>query len=229
MSFAEWAGRLSAAMLLASLSAAALAAAPTTSPWHDDFVGRLEALAVLQSLNADLLSHDSATLTLERWCDRHHLASPARISAQRVHGLDKAPDAEVRRQLQVDPDEPVSYRRVSLRCGEIELSDADNWYVPARLTPEMAQQLDHTDEPFGKVVQSLHFQRHTLSAQLLWAPLPDGWELQQHSPAGAAAGALFIPPTVLEHRAVLTLPNGSPISEVVETYSSNVLSFLPTK
>ena len=30
-----------------------------------------EAIAVLQSLNAELLSHDSATLTLDRWCDAH--------------------------------------------------------------------------------------------------------------------------------------------------------------
>jgi hypothetical protein len=34
-----------------------------------------------------------------------------------------------------------------------------------------------------------------------------------------------IPPRLLEHRAVLTLPDGTPFSEVVETYTDNVLAF----
>src|SRR5262249_28129227 len=41
--------------------------------WRDDFTARLEATALLETLNADLLSHDSATLTLDRWCDSHRL------------------------------------------------------------------------------------------------------------------------------------------------------------
>ena len=87
-----WAfGRLAtaAAALLPAL-ASALAAEP--APWPDSFVGRLEALALIETLNADLLSHDSATLTLERWCADHRLADPARIVAERVHDVDKAGD-----------------------------------------------------------------------------------------------------------------------------------------
>ncbi len=34
-----------------------------------------------------------------------------------------------------------------------------------------------------------------------------------------------MPDEVLEHRAVLSLPNGTPFSEVVETYTGNVLAF----
>jgi hypothetical protein len=202
---------------------AAQAAVPLQ--WPDSFVGRVEALAVLQSLNADLLSHDSATLTLERWCGQHHLASPAQISAQRVRDVNKPADPAIRKQLQVGADEVVRYRRVSLRCGEVELSEADNWYVPGRLSADMAQRLDQTDEPFGKVVQPLHFQRHTQSAQLLWSPLPEGWEMQQNAASATKHHPLTIPATVLEHRAVLALPDGTPFSEVVETYTSNVLAF----
>ena len=33
-------------------------------PWQEGFTARLEALALLETLNAELLSHDSATLTL---------------------------------------------------------------------------------------------------------------------------------------------------------------------
>jgi chorismate-pyruvate lyase len=195
-----------------------------TPAWPDSFVARVEALALLQTLNAELLSHDSATLTLEHWCDLHRLASPARIVAARVVGADKAPSPEQRRDLGVGPADPVRYRQVRLTCGTVVLSEADNWYVPGRLTPAMNELLDTTDTPFGKAVQALHFRRHTLSSTMLWMPLPEGWEMRA-SAAGGGAGDLLIPAELLVHRAVLTLPDGTPFSEVVETYTGNVLGF----
>ena len=217
-----------AALLVCSRMALADASAPAgTTTWPDTFVARVEALALLQTLNADLLSHDSATVTLERWCADHRLASPARIVAVRV-SLDKPPTPEQRRELDVAPTESVRYRRVTLMCGALALSEADNWYVPGRLTPEMNRLLDTTDVPFGKAVQALHFQRHTLSSTLLWHPLPDGWELDEH-PAGGGAAALDMPSRLLQHRALLALPDGTPISEVVETYTDKVLAFVHTQ
>ena len=193
--------------------------------WLDSAVSRLAALAVLESLDADLLSHDSATLTLERWCDAHRLAAPpARIRAERVLGVDKPPGDEQRRLLEVGAAEPIRYRRVRLACGAHILSEADNWYVPARLTPEMNQVLDTSNVAFGRAVQALGFQRRTLSAELLWHPLPEGWEMAGSLPPPGPA-ALAIPAEVLRHRAVLTLPDGTPFSEVVETYSGEVLAF----
>ncbi len=48
------------------------------------------ALALLQTLNADLLSHDSATLTLDGWCARRALApAGSKIVAERLTGQDK--------------------------------------------------------------------------------------------------------------------------------------------
>ena len=197
--------------------------------WPDTPLSRLEALALLQTLNAELLSHDSATLTLEQWCSSHHLADPARVIAQRVAGVDKPAGDEQRRLLQVEAGEPVRYRRVQLTCGGVLLSQADNWYVPSRLSPEMNAALDSSDTPFGRVVQPLHFQRHTLSAVLLWQPLPPGWDSTSASPprlpAADAPARLVIPAAVLEHRAVLMRPDGTPFSEVIETYSGNVLAF----
>ena len=218
-------GGLAAALLLLE-AARALAADP--QPWPGSFVGRLEALALVETLDADLLSHDSATLTLERWCADHGIADPPRILAERVRDTMKPASAEVRAALDVKPDEKLGYRRVRLKCGDHVLSEADNWYVPARLTPEMNQVLETTDTPFGKAVATLHFRRHTLAARLRWRPLPKGWEM------GAAAapddkGALAIPDHVLEHRAVLSTPDGEPVSEVVETYTSEVLAFPPPK
>ena len=213
-----------------SLSCCRRRAHPPLGPrrWPDSFVARLEALALIESLNADLLSHDSATLTLERWCADHRLADPARIVAERVTDVLKPATADVRAALDVKPDEPLGYRRVKLKCGDHVLSEADNWYVPARLSPEMNKVLETTDTPFGKAVAALHFRRHTLSAELLWSPLPKGWEMGAAS-AGGGAGALAVPEHVLEHRAVLSLPDGEPFSEVVETYTGEVLAFPPPK
>ena len=57
---------------LASFALMLLAGTPAAEgsgalPWQESFTARLEALALLQTLNAELLSHDSGTLTLERW------------------------------------------------------------------------------------------------------------------------------------------------------------------
>ncbi len=212
-------------MLLMSAVCADDSAGVRARTWPGSFVARVEALALLQTLNADLLSHDSATTTLERWCADHRLASPPRIVAARMNGADTPPSPEQRRELGVGPAEAVRHRRVRLHCGAMVLSEADNWYVPGRLTPEMNRLLDSTDTPFGKVVQALHFRRHTLSSRLLWSPLPEGWEMNSTQASGGAPPDLAIPAQVLEHRAVLILPDGTPLSEVVETYTANVLAF----
>jgi chorismate-pyruvate lyase len=213
------------ATLALLLSAHNVGAGGSSAPlWHDGFTARVEALALLQTLNADLLTHDSATLTLDRWCGAHRLASPARIVAERVHGAEQAPTAEQRQLLGVSATEPVRFRKVRLRCGDHVLSEADNWYVPTRLTPEMNRVLDTTDTAFGRAVQALNFHRRTLSAKLLWSPLPPDWDMGAPLPPTQAA-TLAIPHEVLEHRAVLTLPNGTPFSQVVETYTNEVLAF----
>lgn len=222
--------RIALAALLPTLAGAAIAQDRAAPVWPDDYVTRLEALALLQTLNADLLSNDSATLTLDRWCSTHKLADPARIIAERVVGPDEAPTPEQRRILSVAAGEPVRFRRVRLKCGDHVLSEAQNWYVPSRLTPDMNKILDETDTAFGRVVKPLDFRRRTLSAKLLWSPLPPDWEMRAANdntpPAGATSdGTLNIPHQVLQHRAVLTLPDGTPISQVTETYTSDVLAF----
>jgi hypothetical protein len=193
-------------------------------PWQESFISRLEALALLQTLNAELLSHHSATLTLDCWCAAHRLASPARIVADRAAGAEQAPTDEQRQLLSISATEPVRYRRVRLICGDHVLSEADNWYVPARLTPEMNRLLDTTGIAFGRAVQALNFRRRTLSAKLLWSPLPQDWEMGAALPERTGA-TLTIPHAVLEHCAVLSLPDGTPFSEVVETYTREVLAF----
>jgi chorismate-pyruvate lyase len=216
---------LTGSLLVAPLQARSPDAPPVL---RDDFTSRVEALALLQSLNAELLSHPSATLTLERWCGEHRLALEAKVIAERVHDVDKPLPDDARKQLDIGPDEPVRYRRVQLACGGHVLSEADNWYVPSRLTAAMNHELDSSDTPFGKVVQSLHFRRQTLSAELLWHPLPEGWETAVSLPP-TRTEPLAIPHFVLQHRAVLYDQDNHPFSLVVESYTSAVLDFpLPT-
>jgi hypothetical protein len=85
--------------------------------WPDSLLSRAEALALLQTLNSDLLSHDSATLTLDRWCDAHHLASPARIIAERVRGAEKEPQRSSVSNWQWAP--PTSFAIAACACTAV--------------------------------------------------------------------------------------------------------------
>ncbi|MDB5706429.1 MAG: uncharacterized protein JWN66_3545 [Sphingomonas bacterium] len=220
--------------LAAAVSTAFCAPAAAAGPgWPDTPLARVEVEAILQSLESALLSHDSATLVLDDWCTRHRLAPPGTtIIAERVHGEDKPITIDQRRVLHVGDTDAVRYRRVRLRCGAHVLSEADNWYVPARLTPEMNTALDSTDVAFGRAVQALHFRRQTLSARLLWSPLPADWHSRATAISRApalrhATDAMPIPDRLIENRAILVLPDGTPFSEVVETYTAEILAFAP--
>ena len=151
----------------------------------------------VRQLKAELLASPSATQTLTAYCAKLHLADPPVIRALRDHSVDRKADSDVRGLLHVKAGEPVRYRRVRLSCGDQVLSDADNWYVPARLTAEMNSTLDGTDTSFGTVVKPLDFRRRTLGTQ----DLHDG----RH---------------VLRVRALLVNREGLPFSLVQENYST---------
>ncbi|HUR83401.1 MAG TPA: hypothetical protein VM733_21765 [Thermoanaerobaculia bacterium] len=181
----------------------ALCAALAVSCAHSD------ARAELRTLNADILAASSATRVLEQWCGEHHMADDPRIVAVRVTGVAKAPSADQLQRLRVHDASEVRYRRVELRCGAHVLSEADNWYVPARLTAEMNALLETTQTPFGKAVQSLQPYRRTIAVTQLWTP----------------RRSLRIPKDVLQHRAVLYTRDHVPFSEVVETYQGELVAF----
>lgn len=217
-------------IVLVAATVAAIAAAPAgaeeASAWRDTVQTRLAALALIETLNAEVLASRSATLTLEQWCADHKLAAEPRISARLVHTAEKPPSTEQRRRLEVSDAEPVRFRHVELRCGDRVLSIADNWYVPARLTAEMNRLLDETDTPFGKAVLALAPTRQTFAATLLWSPLPTGWELHAGPATQTAPGAsLPIPDALFEHRALLFAKDGQPFSEVDEIYQRGILGF----
>ena len=213
------------ALLLVALCLASLDA--TARQWRDTFESRLEILALVQTVNGRILASPSATRTLEEWCGEHQMAADPKIVATKVVGVRKEPSAEQLQRLGVRDASEVEYRRVELRCGTHVFSVADNWYVPARLTPEMNALLTTTDTPFGKAVQSLAPYRRTIAVTMLWMPLPHGWERQKRSPQVRFSRwrTLTLPREVFQHRAVLYTADHVPFSEVVETYRSDLLAF----
>jgi chorismate-pyruvate lyase len=214
---------------LLAFAAITTACAQDSPAWPDTYVAKLQALALVQTLNVDVLAARSATLTLERWCRDHRLAKDPTIVADLVRDIAKEATPEQRQRLEVSPQEEVKYRRVELRCGTRVLSKADNWYVPGRLTAEMNRLLETTDTPFGKVVQPLEPYRQTSRVRLLWSPLPDGWERTSTSASRGSAGVLTIPEALFEHQAVLYTREHKPFSEVDEVYQRQVLAFPPPR
>ncbi len=152
-----------------------------------------------------LAANDSATLALGQWCAAQGIARPPEIRALADRAASNPPSPAVRASLGVSASDQVAYRHVRLTCGDTVLSVAHNWYVPARLTPEMNRTLETTDAPFGKVVAPLGFRRERLASRRgRMAECPEG--------------------TILSHRAVLRLLDGRAISLVVECYTRANLS-----
>ena len=187
-----------------------LASAAVASASHG---AERDASAQMRALNADLLAHDSATEVLGGWCASRRLADPPAIRVERDMGVDKPADGQIRALLRLRANEPVRYRRVRLVCGSHVLSNADNWYVPDRLTPDMNRRLEQSDTPFGLVVKPLGYHRVRLTATLLLDH--DG------QPKGGQS--------VLRHKALLVTAAGSPFSLVVETYTRAVLDQGPAR
>lgn len=212
-----------AGLLFALASAVSTAAQPAPA-WPDTYVARLEVLALVQTLNAEILASRSATRTLEDWCAAHRLAAEPKLVATAVADAYRAPTAEQLQRLQVGSAEEVRYRRVQLRCGDHVLSEAENWYVPARLTPEMNRLLTTTQTPFGRVVEGLAPWRQTIAARNLWSPLPQGWESGRDR-FRSSGRALSIPEALFEHRALLYKRDHQPFAEVTEVYQRALLAF----
>jgi hypothetical protein len=155
----------------------------------------------LDAFEAALLASDSATQALSQWCTRHDIADTAQIRAITVQGGENPATTDVRDLLSASPSEPLGYRHVRLVCGATVLSEAHNWYVPARLTPAMNRTLESTDTPFGTVAAGLGFSRTRLASH--HGPFP-----------GCPAD------TILSQRALLRLPDGRPLALLVECYTS---------
>ena len=162
------------------------------------------ASASLRAFEARLEANPSATTVLQTWCDAH-APQGTRIVARQIQTTPAPLPKEARDALHVRPGEAVRYRRVQLMCGTHVLSNAENWYLPGKLTDAMNETLDHTEMPFGAVAAPLHFSRHNLETSYI-------------SPAAGDRG-------VLRHTAVLRAgAKDEPFSFVVETYTQDILA-----
>lgn len=159
---------------------------------------------VIAAFEANLAAHASATKALSQWCLARGIDPTGQITVQFVPGADQAPAADLRQTLGVSADEPLGYRHVRLVCGTAVLSEAHNWFVPARLTAEMNRQLATSDVPFGTVAASLNFTREPITSARRGDP---------SCPIGA----------ISTHRALLRLPDGQPLALVTECYTEENL------
>ncbi|MCI9881076.1 hypothetical protein MTL_13580 [Methylobacterium goesingense] len=163
----------------------------------------------MTDLRDRLLAGPSATAVLEQWCLERGLAQDPGLVAHAVPAPERPASPAQRERLAVPPEALVRYRRVRLTCGPLVLSEAENWYVPSRLTPAMNWLLETSEVPFGRVVQALSPSRRTLSLRLLSAAaIPDK--------AGLAEPLFAI-------EALLLRKDGLPLCEVGEVYTGAVL------
>jgi hypothetical protein len=117
------------------------------------------------------------------------------ISVRRLAGPVLMPDPGQRARLGLLAATAWRHRRVELVRDGAVLSEADLWFVPARLTPDMVVALEGTDIPFGRVVRPLGPKRTRI----------------------AGMGEALPPGVALVHRAILATATG-PIAEVHERY-----------
>ncbi|WP_239019522.1 hypothetical protein [Sphingomonas suaedae] len=162
-------------------------------------------MSPVERLNADLLAARTATEVLEARCAALNLADPPRVHAEVKRARIVASASPARHRLKVGKSEMLGYRRVRLMCGTHLLSEATNWYVASRLTPEMNAALDTGDAPFGRVILPLAPRRRTLST---WTVKPG------RVPPGGV---------VVRHRAVVLDGEGRPLAQVVEQYQRVLL------
>jgi chorismate-pyruvate lyase len=223
----RWIGTIVTLNLCASAISAEPALQRNGAPWPDTLLARVQAFALIETLNAHLLCAScTATEALDKWCADHKLASEPVVYARKITGREKPVSLEQRQRLQVGPDEGVTYRHVELICGGHVLADADNWYVPSRVGAEINHVLTTTDTPFGRAVQDLKPTRENFSVEILWKPLPDGWE-RGPSPADRPEATLAMPWQLFQHRAVIYNDKHEPFSEVREIFTREVLAFGP--
>jgi chorismate-pyruvate lyase len=143
----------------------------------------------VQVLHEKLLASASATAVLEAL-----FGGPVRIQRLRCDALELTPWQRGR--LLPTLAEPACHRRVTLLAAGSPVSEADIWYVPARLWPGMAAVLTTSDTPFGAVVRPMQPTRETLATRFGG----DG------------------DPVALEHEALLRDRDGVPIALVAERY-----------
>jgi len=159
----------------------------------------------VRTLETALASHDSATHVLNGICAERQPAGAPPIRAEHAQGGTSPDASDPQARLAPGPDEPLRLRHMRLTCEDETLSEAWNWYVPARLPEEANAQLDEAGTPFGRALAQYGFTRTRL-----WS---------RKGRAGACPAG-----TILSQAAELHLPGQDrPVSYVLECYTRAAL------
>ncbi len=171
----------------------------------------------LARFEAALRGSGSATAMLTRWIAGRIGRDDVSLTAHVRSIVPGALSPAMLERLEVRDARDVAYRRVWLTDAGRVYSIAENWYVPARLSPEMNARLTTDAAPFGRVVEPLEPVRETLFSQWLWSPASDGEGEGDGVPAR-------MPPAMLRHAALVRAQSGATICEVNELYTRNIVS-----
>lgn len=164
-------------------------------------------------LSDRLLASRSATAALQSWCEEHGIGQGKIAVVHLPPARQPAVDDYVLDALMLTKQETISVRRVRLERGRVCLSEADNWFVPERLTKLMVQTLATTNIPFGRVIEHVKPFRRTIHIRFL-PDLING---------GAQTADLADAIPIFEHTAVVHRADGTPVSVVHEVYRSTLL------
>jgi hypothetical protein len=168
--------------------------------------------ALVRQLSDHLLQTSTATRALHAWCAARSLSTGPITVVKQTPAQPPYPDDEALDELRPEQQERIGYRRVRLVRGALVLSEADNWFMPDRLPPEVREVLETTDVPFGTAIAQLQPWRRTSFVR--FADLSG-------APATVAEDRPAM--TILEHRAVVLDRNHRPLSVVCERYRAALL------
>ena len=74
----------------------------------------------------------------------HRLASNPQMAIERVLDAEESPTEAQRKMLATSAKEPVRHRKVRVLCGSTVLLEADDWYLPSRVSPKVSALIEGT-------------------------------------------------------------------------------------
>jgi uncharacterized protein YjiS (DUF1127 family) len=182
-----------------------------------------KAAALVRELSDHLLHASTATEALHAWCAAHGLSAGPITAVKQDPDRPRYVDDDVLDELRPGRHERIAYRCVQLVRGLVVLSEADNWFIPKRLPPEVRSALEATDVPFGAAIARLRPSRRTYFVRFL--------ELSAASEAGTGGCPAGLSPStpILEHKAVVLDQDRQPLSVVSERYCAALLGGVETR
>jgi hypothetical protein len=167
---------------------------------------------LMHALSERILRSNSTTEELERWCGERAIGDGRIVALCAKNAVPEICDDESLEALYPhDVRGQTKFRSVRLATAGIVVAEALNWYFPDRLTPEMREELETTNIPFGRAVKPLKPKRRTFLVRRC-TPEQMAGAKRPIDPAAAA----------FEHRAVVYGEADAPLAVVHERFR-NVL------